>query len=1186
MAARTIWTIARILLAVYTLFFKLVWNLFRALRMSFLASQQHNRRPPRIGKPIHTIRDSYDVVVIGSGYGGGVAASRMARAQPKQSVCVLERGLERWPGEYPSSTFSVLRNLCTMGQIDFAWFKGIAIRLGNLIGLYRWICAGSSNAFVGNGLGGTSLINANVYLRPRSETLTSLAWPAELRQPGELDTYFERAERMLEPQSDPKSREPIRKYSVFKEQAHLAGLGDSFVPAKQTVAFEDRVNSAGVHLRASTLSGQDSTGLNDGSKNSVLATYLADAYCFGAEIYCGCDVQYIKKHPANGWLVYYRRTESEKSWPWSRRSPRSLRWVHAKQLVFLGAGSLGSTEIILRSKAQGLPVSTMVGKGLSGNGGFLGFGYDLNRRVDATGQQGPKHNPPGPTISSMIDCRTSENYEEDFIIQDGAFPRVMSGFFRLVKPFLRRAYPPRQSTLRKLRRFVDILNPMSSAMQRSQVYLVPSHDNATGSMTLQNDTAVLNVSNIGRKANLARIKTLLIKITHALDGVFMEQGFKVIVHLLGGLGMAGDGSGRTGSTTHTGELFTGAGSETHAGLYVVDGAVVPRSLCANPFATITALAERSVEAAALRLGCAIDLDSRADFERTLGRYCDVLPTELPFFETMTGDIYVSGTRSQVTLNASIVVQQSADVFEGTIYGTLECDGISQEQLVIKEGSFRPFVVDSLGPDQMVMAYDFTALDGNGNAYEFRCRKVFNPSVGVSVRKLWHASTTMTVDITSLKGGLYARGELHIDLPGVLDMVSSMSATGRSHAERWWMMMKFLSLFVRKLSLAFFPRLAPLRYPLEPQCNGAPSTEHRSDGDAVHTITASDGVTSTLRMWNRTSNAPTNSLQDIIFIPGSAVNHLIFASPYMTENAISYFTSKGYRCWCLTTRFGRDEGNATKFECTSYSARLDIAAALIEHRRLAGPTAPRPYVVAHCVGSLALASGLLDGTIPASWLAGVTASATFFTPCLGSLSTWKARLPLISLYRLITGEDWYACESPADARWIQRLLDNVLRFYPHASPREVCSSNVCHRCNLAFGRLWNHANLNEATHSHLEEIFGGIHTTCLQLLADMGRKQVVTDDRGNSLVTKKNVARLAGLPVLLLSGSENVVYPPVTTKKTWEMLMERFGDEMVRRRVIEGVGHLDLWISDKAAEKGGAFGVVLEEIRRVTERSEQ
>ena len=50
--------------------------------------------PTRISKPLELLRPSYDVVVIGSGYGGGVAASRMARGG--QSVCVLERGRERW----------------------------------------------------------------------------------------------------------------------------------------------------------------------------------------------------------------------------------------------------------------------------------------------------------------------------------------------------------------------------------------------------------------------------------------------------------------------------------------------------------------------------------------------------------------------------------------------------------------------------------------------------------------------------------------------------------------------------------------------------------------------------------------------------------------------------------------------------------------------------------------------------------------------------------------------------------------------------------------------------------------------------------------------------------------------------------------------------------------------------------
>ncbi len=50
-------------------------------------------------------------------------------------------------------------------------------------------------------------------------------------------------------------------------------------------------------------------------------------------------------------------------------------WVHAKKFVFLGAGTLGTTEILLRSQQLGLETSAKVGKGMSGNGDMLSFGY-------------------------------------------------------------------------------------------------------------------------------------------------------------------------------------------------------------------------------------------------------------------------------------------------------------------------------------------------------------------------------------------------------------------------------------------------------------------------------------------------------------------------------------------------------------------------------------------------------------------------------------------------------------------------------------------------------------------------------------------------------------------------------------------------------------------------------------------
>lgn len=72
---------------------------------------------------------------------------------------------------------------------------------------------------------------------------------------------------------------------VLQRQAEAIGLGKQYTTIRQTVAFRDKKNAAGVHLKASKLTGQDSVGLNDGGKNTVLTTYLADAFNFGAEMY-------------------------------------------------------------------------------------------------------------------------------------------------------------------------------------------------------------------------------------------------------------------------------------------------------------------------------------------------------------------------------------------------------------------------------------------------------------------------------------------------------------------------------------------------------------------------------------------------------------------------------------------------------------------------------------------------------------------------------------------------------------------------------------------------------------------------------------------------------------------------------------------------------------------------------------
>jgi hypothetical protein len=183
-------------------------------------------------------------------------------------------------------------------------------------------------------------------------------------------TDYQRARNVLQPEPYPLDFPDLPKLQLLQKQAELMNLGDKFYRVPQTTRFVD----TGVEMQASALTGQDATGLNDGSKSTTLVNYLSDAWNWGAEMFCECEVRYIKKAPSGeGYIVYF-------AWHGSKRGAfknylyEDLMWVHAKKCVFLGAGSLGTTEILLRSKEMGLKVSDTVGTGMSGNGDILAFG--------------------------------------------------------------------------------------------------------------------------------------------------------------------------------------------------------------------------------------------------------------------------------------------------------------------------------------------------------------------------------------------------------------------------------------------------------------------------------------------------------------------------------------------------------------------------------------------------------------------------------------------------------------------------------------------------------------------------------------------------------------------------------------------------------------------------------------------
>src|SRR5450631_705417 len=145
----------------------------------------------RLSKSIADLKLRYDVVVVGSGYGGGVAASRLARCGKR--VAVLERGREFSIGDFPDRLIEA--------QEQFQVSRNGAPIAGSRLGLYDLRRGNDVHVFLGCGLGGGSLINANVSLPPDPRVWADPAWPKEISGDTARQEGFARANEVLRPVS-------------------------------------------------------------------------------------------------------------------------------------------------------------------------------------------------------------------------------------------------------------------------------------------------------------------------------------------------------------------------------------------------------------------------------------------------------------------------------------------------------------------------------------------------------------------------------------------------------------------------------------------------------------------------------------------------------------------------------------------------------------------------------------------------------------------------------------------------------------------------------------------------------------------------------------------------------------------------------------------------------------------------
>ncbi|MFM9939408.1 MAG: GMC family oxidoreductase N-terminal domain-containing protein [Hyphomicrobiaceae bacterium] len=567
----------------------------------------------RLSRHLDELKPVYDAVVVGSGYGAGIAASRLARMGLK--VAVLERGLEIPIGEFPDTTPQAVEQF--QYTID-------GKHIGRRTGLFDMHVGRDMHVLVGCGLGGTSLINANVSLPPNARVWEDARWPAELFDDDSLNVGFDRAKAMLRPlpyPDDPK-RKPLAKMERMAEAAQR--LGSPLTRPPINVVFDAGTNAAGVHQPACTGCGDCCSGCNVGAKSTVQMTYLPDAVDHGAEIFTDVSVRHVRKE-ADGWRVFYTVTSQKRD---GFKSPER---TIAAPMVVLGAGSLGSTEILLRSKAQGLAVSDKVGQGFTGNGDVLAFAWNGQKPVNAVGIGEPPTadvDPPGPCIASAIDLRHEGPLQDGMIIEEGVLPsglaEVAPGLFAIAGKVGRETNDGLLDDFHQAVRRAEswLLGAYKGAMHNTSTFLVMAHDDGAGRLYLEDDRIAVDWPGVASQPVFQRISAKLLEVSAANSGTYIRNPIQatpfgkslITVHPLGGCAMAA--SRTAGVVDHKCRVFDGtpgaADAAVHDGLYVVDGAVLPRSVGVNPLLTISAIAERAMIKIAADLGRQLTTTTRPD----------------------------------------------------------------------------------------------------------------------------------------------------------------------------------------------------------------------------------------------------------------------------------------------------------------------------------------------------------------------------------------------------------------------------------------------------------------------------------------------------------------------------------------------------------------------------------------------
>ncbi len=501
----------------------------------------------------------YDVVIIGSGFGGSVSALRLT--EKGYRVAVLEAGRRFADHEFARTSWRLRRYL-------------YAPALG-CYGILRLTLLPHALIMSGAGVGGGSLGYANTLYEPPDAFFDDPQWSAITDWKDELAAAYDQAKRMLGVTTNPVETAADRALRAVAEEM---GVGQTFRRTPVGVLFAEGADAdpffggAGPERRACTLCGSCMTGCRVGAKNTLVKNYLYLAEQAGATVFPLTTVIDVRPLDGGGFSVRTRKTGG-----------MAKREMTAAQVIF-AAGALGTQRLLHRLRDRGrLPgISPRLGElSRTNSESILGArtrrrDVDFSHGVAITSSIHPDptmHVEPvryGPGSNALALLATV------LVDETGGRSRLWAGLKELVR------------NRRDLRLF---MSPRRWSEQTVVLLGMQPLDNSLtlhtkrGRLTSRPGVGEPNPVWVPAAHDVAR------RVAKQIDGVPLGSvtelvGRPVTGHFIGGCPIGADPSAGVVDPYH--RLFG------HPGLHVIDGSAMAANPGVNPSLTITALAERAI----------------------------------------------------------------------------------------------------------------------------------------------------------------------------------------------------------------------------------------------------------------------------------------------------------------------------------------------------------------------------------------------------------------------------------------------------------------------------------------------------------------------------------------------------------------------------------------------------------------